>query len=67
MDYFGRKTTLLMSVVPLIFGWSSIALAQSHEMILLGRVVCGIAVGLMSAPAQVNVKFNLKQSLKITK
>lgn len=53
MDLFGRKTTLLMSVLPLFFGWASIALAQSHAMILFGRIICGIAVGLMSAPAQV--------------
>lgn len=54
MDSYGRKNALLLSVAPLIAGWSSIALAQSHEMILLGRIVCGIAVGLMSAPAQVS-------------
>jgi predicted MFS family arabinose efflux permease len=53
MDAYGRKNTLLMSVLPLIVGWSSIALAQSHTMILLGRIICGIAVGLMAAPAQV--------------
>lgn len=53
MDEFGRKNTLLLSVAPLIAGWSSIALAESHSMILAGRIICGIAVGLMSAPAQV--------------
>ncbi|CRK96153.1 CLUMA_CG009582, isoform A [Clunio marinus] len=53
MDAYGRKTTLLLSVAPLIVGWSSIALAESHSMILIGRIICGIAVGLMSAPAQI--------------
>lgn len=53
MDGYGRKNTLLLSVAPLIAGWSSIALAESHSMILTGRIICGIAVGLMSAPAQV--------------
>lgn len=54
MDAYGRKNALLLSVAPLIAGWSSIALAESHTMILAGRVICGIAVGLMSAPAQVS-------------
>lgn len=53
MDGYGRKFTLLLSIAPLIAGWSSIALAESHTMILMGRIICGIAVGLMSAPAQV--------------
>lgn len=53
MDTYGRKNALLLSVAPLIVGWSSIALAETHMMILLGRIICGIAVGLMSAPAQV--------------
>lgn len=53
MDTYGRKNTLLLSVAPLIAGWASIALAESHMMILVGRVICGVAVGLMSAPAQV--------------
>lgn len=54
MDAYGRKNALLLSVAPLIAGWSSIALAESHAMILAGRIICGIAVGLMSAPAQVS-------------
>jgi MFS family permease len=58
MDAYGRKSTLLMSVAPLIIGWSSIALAESHMMILAGRIICGIAVGLMSAPAQVKIAKN---------
>lgn len=56
MDLYGRKSTLLLSIAPLIAGWSSIALAESHGMILVGRVICGIAVGLMSAPAQASNK-----------
>jgi predicted MFS family arabinose efflux permease len=62
MDAYGRKSTLLMSVAPLILGWSSIALAESHTMILAGRIICGIAVGLMSAPAQVDWIIKLETS-----
>jgi len=56
MDSYGRRSALLFSVLPLITGWIVIALAdiyKSMTMILVGRVICGIAVGLMSAPAQV--------------
>lgn len=53
MDAYGRKNTLLFSIMPLLSGWSIIALSTSHIAILVGRIVCGIAVGLMAAPAQV--------------
>jgi predicted MFS family arabinose efflux permease len=58
MNFYGRKSTLLLSVPTLIAGWLSIAFAESHAMILAGRVICGIAVGLMSAPAQVKTEGN---------
>lgn len=43
--------------MPLLSGWAVIALSSSHVAILIGRVVCGIAVGLMAAPAQVRIWF----------
>jgi MFS family permease len=55
MDAYGRKNTLLFSIIPLLSGWSIIALSESHMAILAGRVVCGLAVGLMGAPAQVRL------------
>lgn len=54
MDRWGRKFALLASIVPLITGWIVIAIAQSHYTILLGRVIAGISVGLLAAPAQVS-------------
>lgn len=53
MNAYGRKNTLLLSIMPLLCGWSIIALSTSHLAILVGRVACGIAVGLMAAPSQV--------------
>ncbi|XP_059621623.1 facilitated trehalose transporter Tret1-2 homolog isoform X2 [Phlebotomus argentipes] len=55
MDILGRKTALLISILPLVGGWTCIALAQSHLLLLIGRVVCGVAVGLISAPVQVYI------------
>lgn len=53
MDRFGRRPALIIATVPLVFGWILIALALSHPMLLAGRVLAGISVGLMAAPAQV--------------
>ncbi|XP_055596999.1 facilitated trehalose transporter Tret1 [Uranotaenia lowii] len=53
MDRWGRKPALLLAIVPLISGWIFLALASSHIIILTGRVVAGISVGLIAAPAQV--------------
>lgn len=53
MNAYGRKNTLLLSIMPLLCGWSIIALSTSHFAILTGRVACGIAVGLMAAPSQI--------------
>ena len=55
-DKFGRRKALLFTILPLFAGWSLIASASSHAIILLGRVVAGIAVGLTAAPAQVSKK-----------
>ena len=57
MNAYGRKNTLLLSIMPLLCGWSIIALSTSHLAILVGRVACGIAVGLMAAPSQVRKHF----------
>lgn len=53
MDRWGRKPALMLAIVPLFFGWVFLATASSHFLILVGRVVAGIAVGLIAAPAQV--------------
>lgn len=50
--------------MPLLSGWCIIALSNTHTAILIGRVVCGIAVGLMSAPAQVRVSYFCHEILR---
>lgn len=56
MNHWGRKFALLTSILPLVIGWTVIAVAQNHYIILLGRVIAGISVGLLGAPAQVSKK-----------
>lgn len=53
MDRFGRKCSLMISTVPMVLGWILIAVAPTHPVLLTGRVLAGISVGLMAAPAQV--------------
>nr|CAD7431034.1 unnamed protein product [Timema monikensis] len=52
-DRWGRKLALMVSTLPYIMGWLTLALANSHALILAGRVICGVAVGLIAVPAQV--------------
>lgn len=57
-DHIGRRSTLLISVIPLFMGWSMLALSQNYAMLLAGRLLCGFATGILGGPAQVcnNVK-----------
>ncbi|KAL5273628.1 hypothetical protein ACFFRR_000395 [Megaselia abdita] len=52
-DRFGRKTTLIIAVIPLIIGWTFLAMSQTYTHLLIGRVIAGAAVGILGAPAQV--------------
>ncbi|KAJ8731470.1 hypothetical protein PYW07_004634 [Mythimna separata] len=53
MEAIGRKRTLQTCTLPLIVGWIIIGTASHHALLLLGRIVCGFAVGIMAAPSQV--------------
>lgn len=53
MNRYGRKMAILISIIPLIAGWILIAVAPSHSIILTGRIVAGIGVGILSPVAQV--------------
>ncbi len=67
MNQYGRKFSLLFSILPLVSGWIIIGLSQSHQIILLGRIICGISVGLLAAPAQVHLNKNSSNSDKSMK
>ncbi|XP_050092330.1 facilitated trehalose transporter Tret1-2 homolog isoform X2 [Anopheles aquasalis] len=53
MDRWGRRPALLLAIIPLFAGWVLLATASSHVLLLLGRMVAGVSVGLIAAPAQV--------------
>lgn len=53
MEAIGRRRTLQVSTLPLVLGWILIGSAGQHALLLLGRIICGFAVGLMAAPSQV--------------
>ncbi|XP_035794840.1 facilitated trehalose transporter Tret1-2 homolog [Anopheles albimanus] len=53
MDRWGRRPALLLAIIPLFTGWVLLATASSHFLLLLGRMVAGVSVGLIAAPAQV--------------
>lgn len=53
MDNCGRKLTLQIASLPVIVGWTMIAFSRSHIVLLLGRLIAGISVGLTAAAGQV--------------
>jgi SP family facilitated glucose transporter-like MFS transporter 8 len=52
MNKFGRKWTMLSLVVPFMIGWILIIWAQNFAMLMIGRIVIGLAGGAfcVSAP-----------------
>ncbi|KAJ6634094.1 Facilitated trehalose transporter Tret1, partial [Pseudolycoriella hygida] len=45
INFIGRKTTMLLLVVPFTLGWTSIILAQNITTLIVGRALLGIASG----------------------
>lgn len=48
VDYIGRRRTILFTAVPFFVGWILIAVASAVHLILLGRAICGLCVGVGS-------------------
>ncbi|KAM3967790.1 facilitated trehalose transporter Tret1 isoform 1-T1 [Aphomia sociella] len=48
VDYIGRRRTILFTAPPFFIGWILIASAKIVHLILAGRVVCGLCVGVGS-------------------
>lgn len=53
MDRIGRKKTLLLTEIPLIFGWVLISVATNVHMIYIGRLLTGFGSGMVGAPTRV--------------
>ncbi|CAG9087445.1 unnamed protein product [Plutella xylostella] len=53
MDALGRKTTMLLLILPFTLGWVLITFAQNVAMLMVGRFITGIAGGAfcVTAPA----------------
>jgi len=57
LDAIGRRGCLQLSVIPLCIGWLIIGFSKSVTSILVGRVICGVSVGFMAVPSQVQILF----------
>ncbi|CAB3360091.1 Hypothetical predicted protein [Cloeon dipterum] len=53
MERFGRRTTLLFSLVPSLMGWVAIYMSKTHAALLIGRCFTAITTGLSAPPALV--------------
>ncbi|XP_067633601.1 facilitated trehalose transporter Tret1-2 homolog [Eurosta solidaginis] len=63
-DYLGRRTTLMLSTIPLCFGWCTLALTKSFSVIIIGRLLCGFSTGLLGGPAQVYIAETAEPNLR---
>lgn len=55
MEYVGRLRTLQIGTIPAIAGWIMIALSKNVPMILVGRVLGGVATAMATSPAIVYI------------
>lgn len=55
IEKFGRKTTQLITSIPLILGWAILGYSWNIEMILIGRFITGLCVGLMGPACSVYI------------
>ncbi|XP_050302173.1 facilitated trehalose transporter Tret1-like isoform X2 [Anthonomus grandis grandis] len=55
MDSYGRLNTLKLAVIPSVIGWIVIAMAQNVPMLIIGRMLTGIATSWGSSPAIVYI------------
>lgn len=55
MERYGRRMAHLVLNVPFICGWLIISMAGSLNLILLGRFLTGLCVGLLGPPASVYI------------
>ncbi len=53
---FGRKMAMILVQPILLIGFICQAAAQDVEMLQFGRLLCGLASGLVSGPAAVSVR-----------
>ncbi|KAL1464412.1 hypothetical protein WDU94_004062 [Cyamophila willieti] len=49
MDLLGRKTTVQLTSIPFIIGWTIITISKDFAFLCLGRFITGMAIGMSSA------------------
>ncbi|XP_026826777.1 facilitated trehalose transporter Tret1 isoform X2 [Ooceraea biroi] len=48
IEYIGRRNTIIATAFPFIASWFFISLAENVAMVLVGRALCGLGVGVAS-------------------
>ncbi|KAF2359665.1 Sugar/inositol transporter [Trinorchestia longiramus] len=48
INTFGRRTTMVATIVPFLLGWLLIEFTSNFAMLVSGRIFCGICAGLVS-------------------
>ncbi|KAI5692560.1 hypothetical protein M8J75_008109 [Diaphorina citri] len=49
MDLLGRKTTVQLTAIPFIIGWTIITVSKGFTLLCVGRFITGMAIGMSSA------------------
>ena len=62
IDKFGRKGSILMSAVPFELGWLLISFAKNHAMLYAGRIITGLACGVVSLAVPVSRSWTLSSA-----
>lgn len=44
-DKIGRRKSLQIAYLPLIFGWLLLANADSFQVVIIGRIIVGLSLG----------------------
>ena len=55
IDHLGRKGTIIACAVPFELGYLLMAFARNHEMLYAGRVISGVASGMVSLAVPVSL------------
>ena len=65
VNKLGRKGTIISCVVPFELGWFLIFFAKNHSMLYAGRIITGLACGMVSLAVPVSCYFKGAMSLII--
>ena len=55
IDKFGRKSTIMLCVIPFVLGWLLISFAHDVAMLYTGRIITGMGCGVISLAVPVSL------------